>query len=431
VTRPQRVPTETGATLPAGNAASSEELHRSVGSVAVFSLHTSPLAQPGTGDSGGMNVAVRGLSAALAQAGVDVRVLTRADRAGLPARVRVEPGFEVVHLPAGPIDLRKEDLTGVLGEFTDAAAAELEASPADVLHAHYWLSGVAAHQLKHRLGLPLVTTFHTLARVKGAGGDHEPSERAEAEQQVMGCSDAVTVSNPVEAHELLDHYEVPVDRLEIVPPGVDHAFFSPGDRRGARAALAVDDRPTLLFVGRIQPLKGLPVAIEALARLRGHHARLVVIGGPSGPDGPSEWDRCHDLARRCGVQDRVEFVPPQPHHLLSSWYRAADAVVMPSRSEAFGLVALEAAACGVPVVAGAVGGLQSLVEDGRTGFLVDPRDPAALADRLQRLLDDPVLAAAVGSAAADRARGYSWSTTAARLRRLYADLRSRSLVECR
>jgi len=397
---------------------------------AVLSMHTSPLAQPGTGDSGGMNVYVRELSASLAQAGVDVRVFVRRSAPDLPDRIRVEPGFEVVHIDAGPHDLAKEDLPGVVDLFADGVAAELAVAPADVLHANYWLSAVAAHRLKHELDLPLVATFHTLARVKAEAGDAEPEARERAEAAVIGCCDAICASNPVEAEQLVEYYDAPPERIELVPPGVDHAFFSPGDRRGARTALSLDERPTLLFVGRIQPLKGLAIAVQALAELRSRDARLVVVGGPSGADGPGEMAVVDALIDQLGVRDRITFVAPQPHHVLSTFYRAADVVVVPSRSESFGLVALEAAACGVPVVAAAVGGLRTLVEDGVTGFLVDSRDPAEFAARIDALVESPAEAARIGRAAALAANRYAWSSTAGRLRRLYGDLRARALVEC-
>jgi D-inositol-3-phosphate glycosyltransferase len=402
-----------------------------VGKVAVLSLHTSPLVQPGVGDSGGMNVYVRELAGSLGQAGLDVRVYVRTWADGLPERVPVEPGVEVVHVPAGPVQLAKEQLPGVVSTFADGVAADLDRHPVDVLHANYWLSAVAGHELKHRLGLPLVATFHTLARVKADAGDAEPEARARAEAEVIGCCDAICASNPVEAQQLVEFYGAPPERIELVAPGVHHAFFSPGDRRGARAALGLDDRPTLLFVGRIQPLKGLGVAVETLHRVADRSARLVVIGGPSGPDGPAEWDRVRRQVHDLGLADRVRFVPPQEHHLLSSWYRAADVVLVPSRSESFGLVALEAAACGVPVVAAAVGGLRTLVRHDETGFLVESRDPADMAARVGELLANPHRARAMGAAAAAEARRYTWSTTAARLRRIYADLAVREPVACR
>jgi D-inositol-3-phosphate glycosyltransferase len=402
-----------------------------VRTLAVLSLHTSPLAQPGVGDSGGMNVYVRELVSSLAQAGVASRVYVRRWSDELPDVVEVEPGFQVVHVGAGPVELAKEHLPEIVDEFAEGVVDHLRsAGPVDALHANYWLSGVAGHAIKHRLEIPLVSTFHTLARVKAETGDPEPQRRISAEAEVIGCSDAILANSPTEADQLRDLYGADPARIEIVPPGVDHAFFSPGHRQGARRALGLGDHPVLLFVGRVQPLKGLDVAVEALAGLDDPSAVLVAVGGPSGPNGKAELARVLALAAELGVAERVRLVDPQPHHLLSTYYRAADVTVVPSRSESFGLVALESAACGTPVVAAAVGGLRTLVEHGVTGFLVDSRDPSDFAAHITSLLCDPDLAAAMSSAAAADARRYTWATTAARLRRLYADLGSRLPVDC-
>jgi D-inositol-3-phosphate glycosyltransferase len=380
-----------------------------------------------------MNVYVRELVAALAQAGVGAEVYVRRWSDDLPEVVDVEPGFRVVHVDAGPVDLTKEQLPEVVDAYADEVRRHLDRRHGpDALHANYWLSGLAGHRLKHELSLPLVSTFHTLARVKAETGDLEPDRRIVAETEVIACSDAILANGTEEATQLVELYGADPSRVEIVPPGVDHAFFSPGDRRGARGALGLGDHPVLLFVGRIQPLKGLSVAISALAELSPAHpdAVLVVVGGPSGADGETEMAHAEALIARHGLADRVRFVPPQPHHLLSTYYRAADVCVVPSRSESFGLVALEAAACGTPVVAAAVGGLLTLVDDGVTGVLVDTRDPHDYARALAGVLDDPSRAAAMSAAAAERARSYTWSTTAARLRRLYADLTVRTPVSC-
>jgi D-inositol-3-phosphate glycosyltransferase len=384
-----------------------------------------------------MNVYVRELVSALAQAGVTSDVYTRRWADGLPDVVDVEPGFRVVHVDAGPVDLPKEALPEVVDEFASGVLDHLVTSNdqmgVDALHANYWLSGVAGHRLKHELDLPLVSTFHTLARVKAETGDPEPQRRVDAEAQVIGCSDAILANCPAEAAQLQLLYGADPARIEIVPPGVVHAFFSPGDRAGARAALShlgPLDGPVLLFVGRIQPLKGLDVAVRALAELDDPTAVLVVVGGASGRDGRAEVERIEKLASALGVSERVRFAAPQPHHMLSTFYRAADVVLVPSRSESFGLVALEAAACGTPVVAAAVGGLRTLVEHGRTGFLVEGRDPTVLAAYAEQVLTNPPLAAELSAQAAHRARDFTWSTAAGRLRRIYADLTTRSLVTC-
>lgn len=377
-----------------------------------------------------MNVYVRELAGSLAQAGVDTTVFVRRWRDDLAEEVHVEPGFRVVHVEAGDPALAKEALPDTVDTFTKGVLRHLEHEPADVVHANYWLSGVAGHRLKHELDLPLVSTFHTLARVKAETGDPEPDRRVEAETEVIGCSDVILASCRTEARQLEHLYGADPDRIEIVPPGVEHAFFSPGDQRGARRALGFGNEPLLLFVGRIQPLKGLAVAVAALAALPRSDARLVVVGGPSGVDGHHEVERIRALAEQLGVADRVHFVAPQPHHLLSTYYRAADVCLVPSRSESFGLVALEAAACGIPVVAAAVGGLRTLVDDGHTGVLIEGREPADFAAATERILADPALAASMATAGARMARDYTWSTAAGRLRRVYADLTTRAPFDC-
>lgn len=399
--------------------------------LAILSLHTSPLVQPGAGDGGGMNVYVRELASALALAGGRSTVFTRRVEPATPTVVEVEPGFRVVHVDAGDPDLPKEELEEVVGLFTDGVAAHLDIdSSFDGLLANYWLSGVSGHRLKHQQDLPLITTFHTLARVKAETGDLEPQRRVDAESEVVGCSDVILASSAEEVRQLVDHYGAEASRIEIVPPGVDHSCFSPGPRAEARLRTGLGFGPVLLFVGRIQPLKGLDIAVASLASLDHPDARLVVVGGASGPTGSSEERRIRSLADHLGLARRVHFVPPQPHYQLAAWYRAADVVVMPSRSESFGLVALEASACGIPVVATDVGGLRSLVDHGRTGYLVEGRDPSVYAGHIAAVLDDPLLAAEMSAAATQRSWSYTWSATAARLRRVCDDLSSRALVDC-
>jgi D-inositol-3-phosphate glycosyltransferase len=420
--------------------------------LAVLSLHTSPLAQPGTGDGGGMNVYVRELTAALARSGAVCDVFTRAWSPDLPAVVEVEPGLRVHHVPAGPLTaLPKEALPAVIDEFTEGVLGRMTApgqfgltddedGPFTSVHANYWLSGLSGHVIKHELNLPLVCTFHTLDRVKAESMPEEveadmPHRRAEAEASIIDCSDAVLASCTVEAEQIASLYGADPDRIRIVPLGVDHAFFGPGHRPQARRALGLPlDGRLLLFVGRIQPLKCADCAVETLAELDaqgGEPYRLVIVGGPSGPHGEKSLRGLMDLADARRVSDRVHFIDPQPHELLSSYYRAADVCIVPSRSESFGLVALEAAACGTPVVASAVGGLTTLVDHGRTGFLVEDPNPERYAAAVRRVFDEPLVAERLSTAAVLRARRYTWRAAAGALLELHDELAAGRLVECR
>jgi D-inositol-3-phosphate glycosyltransferase len=416
--------------------------------LAVLSLHTSPLAQPGTGDGGGMNVYVRELSSALARAGVVCDVFTRAWSDDLPATQSIEPGFRLHHISAGPpTPIAKESLPGVIEEFAEGVLKRMGTAeafgsdddlPFDAVHANYWLSGVAGHLIKHQMNLPLVSTFHTLDRVKAEASPEEVEadaqhQRAEAEATVIRCSDTVLASCSVEAAQIIDLYGADPSRIRIVAPGVDHAFFGPGDRAQARRALGLPGQgPLLLFVGRIQPLKGVAVAVRTLANLVDDNddAHLVIVGGPSGPHGEDEVTRTHALVDELGLGDRVFFVPPRPHELLSTYYRAADVCLVPSRSESFGLVALESAACGTPVVASDVGGLRSLIDHGRTGYLVDEPTPEAFAAWVRQVLAEPLLAERLSTGSVLRARRYTWARAAHVLREIYAELTVGRLVEC-
>ena len=420
--------------------------------LAVLSLHTSPLAQPGTGDGGGMNVYVRELTSALARSDVTCDVFTRAWSPDLAPTLDIEPGFRVHHVPAGPLQVRaKESLPAVVDEFTAGVLERMAAAPASrndhggclpytSVHANYWLSGISGHAIKHELNLPLVCTFHTLDRVKAESMPEEveadmPHRRAAAEASIINCSDAVLASCTVEADQIASLYGGEPGRIRIVPPGVDHAFFGPGHRPHARRALGLPlDGRLLLFVGRIQPLKCADVAVETLAELSergGEPYRLVVVGGPSGPHGEKSLQSLYDVADARGVREHVHFVAPQPHELLSSYYRAADVCIVPSRSESFGLVALEAAACGTPVVASAVGGLTTLVDHGRTGFLVEDPTPERYAAAVRRVFDEPLVAERLSTASVLRARRYTWRAAAGALLDLHDELGSGRLVSCR
>jgi D-inositol-3-phosphate glycosyltransferase len=392
-----------------------------------------------------MNVYVRQLASALARSGARCEVYTRRETQAQPESLWVEPGFRAHHVEAGAVGpVPKEALPDLVDEWTAGVSSSLDelskrGEGVDLLHANYWLSAVAGHSLKHALDLPLVSTFHTLDRVKAEVGEDEAglaARRAAGEAAAIGCSDAVLASCSVEAAQLVRLYGVAPSRIEVISPGVDHAFFGPGDQAQARRAVGLPTEvPVVLFVGRIQPLKGLALAIEALALLadrngRSSKVRLVVIGGPSGPRGLEELTKTQGLIASHGLGERVTLVPPQPHEVLSTYYRAADACIVPSRSESFGMVALEAAVCGTPVVASAVGGLTTLVDHGRTGYLVGPSDAAGFAHYLGELLDDRALARLLGAAASKRNLGYTWASAANGILDLCTALTERDLVIC-
>ena len=402
--------------------------------LAVLSYHTSPLAQAGTGDSGGMNVYVRELSSALARQGHEVEVFTRRDRPDERDVVLVEPGFRVHYVTAGPAaPVAREQLITFVDDFTDAVRAAFRCTGVpDALHANYWLSGLAGHRLKHEIQAPLIMTFHTLERVKADTFRGESEERARQESAIVACADAVLASCDVEAEQFVRFYHADASRVRVVAPGVQHAFFAPGHRPQARRAVGLTvDEPLLLFVGRLQALKGVDLALETLIELRrrGEPAQLAIVGGPSGPDGRATVTALHERVREANVIDHVHFVAPQSHQLLSTWMRAADVTLVPSRAESFGLVALESSACGTPVVASEVGGLTTLVEPGVNGMLMSRRDPGPWADAVLSMLD-PDNATVLSTGAVLSARPYTWRGAGESLASLIDELSLTQLVRC-
>ena len=402
--------------------------------VAMLSVHTSPLDQPGVGDAGGMNVYVVELSRRLADLGTEVEIFTRSTTSDLPARVDLAPGVTVRHVTAGPFEgLAKEDLPSQLCALTSAvlrAEAAVDRGFYDVIHSHYWLSGQVGWLAKERWGVPLVHSMHTMARVKNlalAEGDvPEPTAREIGETQVVDAADRLVANTDDEADQLIDLYDADPKHVAVVAPGVDLERFRPGDRATSRAVLGLpQDGEVVLFVGRIQPLKAPDVLLRAISRLvqrnpeRRKNLTVAVVGGPSGADSLYP-DHLSSLAASLRIADRVRFAPPTHQDVLAHWYRAADVVVVPSYNESFGLVAIEAQACGTPVVAAAVGGLRTAVDDGVSGLLVDGHDPVDYADAIGRLLDDDLMRRSIGRGALTHAQQFGWSATAARMLDVYA-----------
>lgn len=393
--------------------------------VAVLSVHTSPLEQPGTGDAGGMNVYITQTARRMARRGIAVEVFTRATSSDLPPVAELAPGVLVRHVHAGPFEpLTRDELPAQMCAFTAGvlrAEARHEPGHYDLVHSHYWLSGQVGWLVRERWGVPLVHTAHTLARVKNAaladGDTPEPRTREIGEQQVVDEADLLIANTPVEAGQLRDLYVASPDKLRTVAPGVDLELFRPGDRGAARAGLGIaQDAVVLAFAGRIQPLKAPDVLLRAAAELLAQHTgvrdRLVVLvaGGPSGT-GRQTPAALHKLAAQLGITDVMRFLPPQPAPALAQVYRAADVVAVPSHSESFGLVALEAQACGTPVVAAAVGGLPVAVADRESGLLVRGHHPATWADALGSVALRPAVRARLARGALDHAADFSWDHT--------------------
>ena len=380
--------------------------------IALICFHSCPVGRLGETKTGGMNVYVRQLARELASQGCYVDVFTRAHDFAEPQIAHISDKARVIHIEAGPADAPLDDLYSYTGAFAESVIRfqQSEGIEYALLHSHYWLSGVAAMELSGRWNTPHIATFHTLARTKqrARAGERETEQRAIAEQRVIESTDALVVSTHIEKEDIGRLYGTNGAHIEVIPPGVDLSLFQPIELGLAREKLSLPDRRTILYVGRIEPLKGLDILLRAVALLSGAaDTNLLIVGGNLEED--AEMERLKTLAHTLDISDIVTFTGSVKQEELPAYYSAADVFVLPSWYESFGLVALEAMSCGTPVVVSRVGGLKTFVEHGETGYLVSWRCPDAFARSLETLLENPLLRRAMGMAARDRAMRMSWS----------------------
>ena len=393
------------------------------GRIATLMVHTSPLDQPGIGDAGGMNIYVLESAQRMAAMGVSVDIFTRRTDPNAPEIVEISPGVRVRHFDCGHGTLTKEQLPIHISGLSQEFSRIMRTENYDVIHSHYWLSGKVAMPAAKELGIPLVHTMHTMARVKNLnlaeGETPEPMIRVQGETQVVAAANALIANTDAEGASLVSLYDACPDTVHVVSPGVDLYTFTPGESRSQARVQINQPQDALIvsFVGRIQPHKGPEVLIRATSELVKHtpllrHKLIVnIVGGASGAN-TEEVDRLKELAAWLAIDDVVRFTPPVPRRDLPKWYRAADLVVVPSYSESFGLVALEAQACGTPVVATAVGGLRTAVADGISGVLVDGHDPKAWSSVISRLLQEPQRRVLLSMGAIEHASHFGWDVTA-------------------
>lgn len=395
----------------------------------MVSLHTSPAAQAGTGDAGGMNVAIRSLASELAARGVAVDLLTRA--VAEPGMRELEPNVRLYELAAGGSRvLGKDELAAVSDEFGEAVSSLASTRNYDIIHAHYWLSGVAALPVALELGIPFVQSFHTLAAMKDrrapAGAARESERRTKTESYLASQANAIVAASAAEATALVEDVHAPAGAVWVVSPGVDVDLFRPNRSSGSaalrqRLALAAN-APVLVVVGRIQPLKNQELAIVALARLNTRTAPILVIVGESTPGDEPYRERLESLARSLGVADRVQFVGALAREELADLFALSSLTLVPSHSETFGLVALESAASGTPVVASHTTGLLESVSHGRSGVLVESLEPNEWAATITELLEDELLLTSLSTSAREHALAHTWAASATALVGIYASL---------
>jgi len=396
--------------------------------VALLSVHTCPLAAPGGKETGGMNVYVRETARELARMGARADVFTRSQNPAIPRVVEMGQGARVIHLAAGPEGpMPREAVHGHLGEFVAGVERfrRAEGIGYDIIHAHYWLSGVAGLALRDQWNAPLVQMFHTLGRLKNtvaqSADEVEPELRIREESRIVHTADRIVAANVVERAHLVWYYGADADRVDVIPCGVDTEMFRPMGRAAAKDLLELGPEPLLLYVGRLQPIKGLETLLDAMSRLP--DATLLIVGGDQDEPENGHAASLRERVSALGLEKRVRFLGAQPQRRLRLFYAAADATVMPSYYESFGMVALEAMACGCPVVASSVGGLTTTIQDGVTGHLVPEGDPVALGERLGALLADEEVRVRLGREAARWAAEHRWPCVAEAVCRLYSTLR--------
>ena len=408
--------------------------------IAMISYHTCPLAILGGKDTGGMNVYVREVTRYLGRRDVHVDVFTRSQDEHVPQVLHdLGYGNRVVHIHAGPEHpMPKKELATYLPQFVEGiqAFAREKGIHYDLIHSHYWMSGIAAQKLKESWNVPIAHMFHTLGlmknRVAQSAAEVEGEYRINGEYQVLEAADRIIAATPAEQAQLQFLYKADKDRITIIPPGVDISSFYPIPQDEARCVIGVPENdPMLLFVGRIEPLKGVDTLIRAIAHMRTTgvtdrypHYLAIIGGNPDAEqqDMSSEMARLQSLSRALGLGDLILFLGKRAQSSLPYYYSAADVLIMPSHYESFGMVALEAMACGTPVVASQVGGLAFLIQDGVTGYVVPGGDPIALSERLTQLISQPELRRRLGEQAAAYARDYAWENIVARILDLYQDL---------
>jgi D-inositol-3-phosphate glycosyltransferase len=392
--------------------------------VAMLMVHTSPLDQAGTGDAGGMNIYVCESAQQMAAQGIKVDIFTRRANNDHPDIVDLGNGVRVMHLNVGPVDgVTKEKLPALIPELSKAFKVALTSETKyDIIHSHYWISGKVAMPVAAELSIPLVHTMHTMARVKNLnlaeGETPEPMIRVQGESQVVAAADELIANTDAEAASLVSLYEACPDNVSVVSPGVNLSMFTAGSgKKVARKSLDLPESAHIVtFVGRIQPHKGPEVLIRAIAEMVTHSPLLrsklvtLIVGGASGANS-AEVDRMKELVQWLGISDVARFAPPVDRAGLADYYRASDLVCVPSYSESFGLVALEAQACGTPVVASAVGGLRTAVADGISGVLVDGHDPRAWSSVIARLLQEPQRRVLLSMGAIEHASHFGWDAT--------------------